>query len=77
MSDNAEEGIFKAQAKSGAGAGRHRRSIAYLDDRILVYLIALGVVGLFVVWLVVWALSGTRLRECLRWVERRFVQAAV
>ena len=52
MSDNAEEGIFKAQAKSGAGAGQHRRSITYLDDRILVYLIALGVVGLFVVWLV-------------------------
>ena len=27
--------------------------------------------------LLVWALSGTRLRECLRWVERRFVQTAV
>ena len=55
---NEEQGVFQAQAKAAAEqlGGRdglremQRRSILYLDERILVYLLAAAVIGLFVVW---------------------------
>ena len=53
-----EHGIFQAQAKAAGEqlGGRdglrelQRRSITYLDERILVYLLAAAVIVLFVVW---------------------------
>ena len=56
MSDNAEEGIAKAQAAAAqadgaAGMQRHHgRGIAYLDERIVVLLLAIAVIGLVVFW---------------------------
>ena len=56
MSGNAEEGIAKtqaaaAQAQGAAGLGRHHKgTIAYLDERILVFLIAIGLIGLLLLW---------------------------
>ncbi len=56
MSDNAEEGIARVQAAAtragGSEAlGRHQaRSIAYLGERILMFLVLLGGIGLLVLW---------------------------
>jgi hypothetical protein len=58
MSDNAEEGIARVQAamdKNQASEAdrlkaRQQRSTAYLDDRILIYLLAMAFGGLLVVW---------------------------
>ena len=58
MSDNAEEGIARVQAtglKNSATQGEElskyqKRSIAYLDDRILIYFVALAFLALMLVW---------------------------
>ena len=56
MSDNAEEGIAKAQAaaaQAGGAAGmekHHSGTIAYLDERIVVFLLAIAMIGLLVLW---------------------------
>ena len=58
MSNNAEEGIartqaaaIKAQGTQGDRLRKHQqRSIAYLDERILTYLFALGFIGFILVW---------------------------
>ena len=58
MSDNAEEGIARVQAAAtraeGGGSealGRQQtRSIAYLNERILIFLFMLGGIGLMVLW---------------------------
>ena len=57
MSDNAEEGIARVQAAAiraeGGGdalARQQTRAIAYLDERILIFLLALGGIGLMVLW---------------------------
>jgi hypothetical protein len=56
MSDNAEEGIARIQAaaaKAGGTSGlkeHHRRNIVYLDERIIVFILAIGAVGLIVLW---------------------------
>jgi hypothetical protein len=56
MSDNAEEGIAKAQAaaaQAGGAAGlekHHGSTIAYLDERIVVFLLAIATIGLQVLW---------------------------
>ena len=45
--------IAAARADSSRGDGlqkHHRRNIAYLDERIFFYLLALSFIGLFVVW---------------------------
>ena len=56
MSDNAEEGIARiqaavAQAKGTDGLKEHHKwTIAYLDERILVFILAVAVIGLGVLW---------------------------
>ncbi|MDH3388101.1 MAG: hypothetical protein OEN02_09355 [Gammaproteobacteria bacterium] len=58
MSDNAEEGIARAQAAAAKAQGtegdllrgHHVRSIAYLDERILIFLLAIAFIGLIVIW---------------------------
>lgn len=56
MSDNAEEGIARVQAaaaKAGGAAGlreHHSRNIAYLDERILVFILVLAALGLIILW---------------------------
>lgn len=56
MSGNAEEGIAKIQAASaqaGGAAGlqkHHRGTVAYLDERILTFVLAIGMIGLLVLW---------------------------
>jgi hypothetical protein len=56
MSDNAEEGIARSQAAaaqaSGAGGLKkhHAWNVAYLDERIVVFLLAIAVIGLAVLW---------------------------
>ena len=56
MSDNAEDGIARtqaaaAQSQGAAGLGRyHGRTVAYLDERILVLLSAIAMIGLLVLW---------------------------
>ena len=56
MSNNAEEGIARIQAaavKAGGAAGlkkHHNWNIAYLDERILVFILAIAAVGLIVLW---------------------------
>ena len=53
---NAEEGIAKiqaavAQAKGASGLQDHHKSnIAYLDERILVFVLAICFIGLIVLW---------------------------
>ena len=52
---NAEEGIARVQAAANKAEGaklevQQQRSVAYLDDRILTYLIAVAFIGLIVVW---------------------------
>ena len=56
MSDNAEGGIARiqaavAQAKGADGLKDHHKwTIAYLDERILVFILAVAVIGLGVLW---------------------------
>lgn len=56
MSGNAEEGIARiqaatAQAKGAAGLHEHHKwNIAYLDERILVFVLAIGFLGLVALW---------------------------
>ena len=56
MSDNAEEGIARiqaavAQAKGTDGLKEHHKwTVAYLDERIQVFILAVVVIGLGVVW---------------------------
>ena len=56
MSDNAEEGIARiqaaaAQAKGTDGLKAHQKStIAYLDERILFFILAVALIGLGIVW---------------------------
>ena len=56
MSDNAEAGIAQtqaaaAQAKGAAGLEAHHAwNIAYLDERILVFLVAIGLISLLLLW---------------------------
>ena len=53
---NAEEGIARiqaavAQAKGSEGLKEHHKwTIAYLDERILVFILAVAVIGLGIVW---------------------------
>ena len=55
---NEEQGIFQSQARAASEriAGKdglrevQRRGVFYLDERIYVYLLAVAVLGLFVVW---------------------------
>jgi hypothetical protein len=56
MSDNAEEGIARIQAataKSKGAAGlkeHHNRNIAYIDERIVVFILSIATIGLIVLW---------------------------
>jgi len=56
MSDNAEEGIARAQAAAAKAAGaaglkeHHNSNIAYLDERILIFILAIAAIGLIVLW---------------------------
>jgi hypothetical protein len=56
MSDNAEEGIARIQAaaaKAGGTAGlkeHHNRNIAYIDERIVVFILAIASIGLLILW---------------------------
>jgi Flp pilus assembly protein TadB len=56
MSDNAEEGIARTQATAARarGAGglkqHHDGNIAYLDERIVVFLLAIAFIGLILLW---------------------------
>ena len=58
MSDNAEEGIARIQAaaaKAQGTQGKHlqehqARSIAYLDERILTFILAIALIGLMILW---------------------------
>lgn len=56
MSGNAEESIAKmqaAKAQAGGAAGlqqHHVGTIAYLDERILIFILAMAMIGLLVLW---------------------------
>jgi len=56
MSDNAEEGIARTQAAVAQAKGtdglkeHHKWTIAYLDERIQVFILAVAVIGLAVLW---------------------------
>ncbi len=56
MSGNAEEGIAKLQAANAQASGaaglqqHHRGTIAYLDERILIFALAIAMIGLLVLW---------------------------
>ncbi len=58
MSDNAEEGIARAQMAAaqstgaqGKALGQYQaRSIGYLNERILIFLLMLGGIGLMILW---------------------------
>lgn len=56
MSDNAEAGIAKLQAanaQAGGAAGlqkHHSGTMAYLDERILIFIFAIAMIGLLVLW---------------------------
>lgn len=58
MSDNAEEGIARAQIAAAQASGtearalgqQQARSIKYLDERVLIFLLVLGCIGLMVLW---------------------------
>jgi len=56
MSGNAEEGIAKVQAanaQAGGAAGlqqHHRGTITYLNERILISILAIAMIGLLVLW---------------------------
>lgn len=56
MSDNAEEGIARTQAAAAQASGaaglqqHHRGTVAYLNERIVVMLLAVAMIGLLLVW---------------------------
>ena len=51
MGDNAEEGIARIQMAQKDGLQNYqKRSVLYLDDRILTAIFALAFMGLIVVW---------------------------
>lgn len=58
MSDNAEEGIARVQAAAAKAQGtrgnalqeHQSRGIAYIDERIIVFVLAMAFLGLIVVW---------------------------
>jgi len=58
MSDNAEEGIARIQAAAaksqgaqGDGLQKYQdRGIAYLNERILIFMFAIAFIGLIIVW---------------------------
>jgi Flp pilus assembly protein TadB len=56
MTDNAEEGIARTQAAAAQVKGasglqdHHKSTIAYLDERILVFVLAICFIGLIVLW---------------------------
>ncbi len=53
---NAEEGIARVQAAAAQAKGadglqeHHKWNIAYLDERILVFVLAISFIGLIVLW---------------------------
>ena len=55
---NAEEGIARVQAAATRAAGtqgkalgqHHQRSISYINERVLIFVLALAVIGLMVLW---------------------------
>jgi Flp pilus assembly protein TadB len=65
MSDNAEEGIFRAQAAAAKDSGlqdRQKKGIAGLDERIYVFILAIGFIALAIVWAMTtspWLLYGS------------------
>ena len=70
MSDNAEAGIARVQAAAaksegaeGGGLSNYQKeTIAYLDKRIVVLIIAIAVIGLVIVWATTtstWLLYGS------------------
>lgn len=63
MDDNAEHGILTAQAAKKSSVGeRQSWGIAYVNERILIYLFALALIGLAVVWATAtsaWVLYGS------------------
>ena len=56
MSENAEEGIARAQAAAARSKGadgltlHHAGTVSYLNERIIVFLIAIGVCAIMVLW---------------------------
>jgi hypothetical protein len=56
MSDNAEAGIALTQAAAAKAAGaaglkeHHDRNIAHLDERIVVFILAIASIGLIILW---------------------------
>ena len=56
MSDNAEAGIARTQAAAAQAKGadglkeHHKWTVAYLDERILVFVLTIAVMGLAVLW---------------------------
>jgi hypothetical protein len=56
MSDNAEEGIARIQAAAAQASGadglkkHHAGNIAYLDERVVVFFLAIAIIGLAVLW---------------------------
>lgn len=51
MDDNAEDGILRAQMAGKDGVReRQKRGIAFLDERIMIYLVAIGFLALLVIW---------------------------
>ncbi len=63
MDDNAEEGILRAQLQNKQGLEKRQSwGIAYVNERILIYLFALALLGLAVVWATAttaWVLYGS------------------
>ena len=68
MDDNAEDGIARTQAtaarlRGASGLGQyHNETVAYLDDRIIVFLVAIAMVGLMTLWATTtspWLLYGS------------------
>lgn len=59
MNDNAEEGIARTQTAAAQAQGAnglqkyHKWNIANLNERILVFILAIAIVGLFVLWITV------------------------
>lgn len=58
MSDNAEEGIARIQAAAAKSQGdqgdglrkNQNRGIAYLNERILIFVFSIALIGLIIVW---------------------------
>lgn len=57
MSDNAEEGIARAQAQAAQTQGtdgfqkHHEKNVVYINERILVFILSIAFIGLIIVWL--------------------------